>query len=77
MGKHYDINLKNKIVSDYFSNEVGIIYLGIKYIISSNTIRHWIDKQKKHGNQINDINNLLRRHKEENIYYKLKNTKPT
>ena len=46
MGKHYDINLKNKIVSDYFSNEGGIIYLGKKYNISSNTIRHWIDKQK-------------------------------
>ena len=70
MGKHYDIDLKNKIVNDYFSNEGGIIYLGKKYNISSNTIRHWIDKQKKQGNQINDINNARGNKKEENIDYK-------
>ena len=67
MGKHYDINLKNKVVNDYFSNEGGVIYLGKKYNISSNTIQHWINKQKIQGNQINDIDNLRGRSKEENI----------
>ncbi len=70
MGKHYDINLKNKVVNDYFSNEGGVIYLGKKYNISSNTIQHWINKQKIQGNQINDIDNLRGRPKEENIDYK-------
>lgn len=48
MGKLYDINLKNKVGNDYFSNEEGVIYLGKKYNISSNTIQHWINKPKKY-----------------------------
>jgi transposase len=70
MGKHYDINFKNKVVDDYFSNEGGVKYLGKKYNISYNTIQDWINKQKKQGNQINDIDNTRGRPKDEKIDYK-------
>ena len=69
MGKHYDINLKNKVVNDYFSNEGGVIYLGKKYNISSNTIQHWINKQKIQGNQINDIDLKISMYKQNFKYY--------
>ena len=70
MGKHYDIDFKNKVVNDYFSNEGGAKYLGKKYNISYKTIQNWINKQRTQGNQINDINNTRGRPKEETIDYK-------
>ena len=70
MGKHYDIDFKNKVVNDYFSGDGGVKYLAKKYNISFCTIQHWVDKQKIQGNQVNDVNNLRGRTKEENIDYK-------
>ena len=70
MGKPFDIELKNKIVSEYFDNQGGVKVLAKKYDISYHTIQNWVDKQIKQGNQINDIYNTRGRKKEENIDYK-------
>lgn len=70
MGKPFDIELKNKIVSEYFDNQGGVKVLAKKYGISYHTIQNWVDKQIKQGNQINDIYNTRGRKKEENIDYK-------
>ena len=32
MGKHYDIDFKNKILNEYLKGQGGSIYLGKKYI---------------------------------------------
>ena len=70
MGKHHDINLKNEIVNKY-KNELGSLYsLGKEYNISPKTIFLWIKKDKKQGNQINDIDHTRGRKCESNIDYK-------
>ena len=70
MGKHYDIDFKNKILNEYLKGQGGSIYLGKKYNISSHTIDTWIRIYKKQGNLINDINHTRGRKSEENIDYK-------
>ena len=47
MGKPFDIELKNKIVSEYFDNQGGVKVLAKKYGISYHTIQNWVDKQIK------------------------------
>ena len=70
MGKHFDIETKNEIVNKY-RNGLGSIYsLGKEYNISPKTIFTWLEKDRKQGNQINDINHTRGRKKEENIDYK-------
>ena len=70
MGKHYDIDFKNKILNEYLKCQGGSIYLGKKYNIPSHTIDTWIRIYKRQGNLINDINHTRGRKKEENIDYK-------
>ena len=70
MGKHYDIDFKNKILNEYLKGQGGSIYLGKKYNIPSHTIDTWIRIYKRQGNLINDINNTRGRKSEENIDYK-------
>ena len=71
MGKHYSNDFKAKVVSEYKSGEYGSYYiLAKKYNISSDTIYKWIVKDRKQGNQINDIAHNRGRKKEENIDYK-------
>ena len=70
MGKHYDIDFKNKILSEYLKGQGGSIYLGKKYNIPSHTIDTWIRIYKRQGNLINDINHTRGRKSEENIDYK-------
>ena len=70
MGKHYDIDFKNKILNEYLKGQGGSIYLGKKYNIPSHTIDTWIRIYKKQGNLINDINHTRGRKSEENIDYK-------
>jgi transposase-like protein len=70
MGKHYDIDFKNKILNEYLKGQGGSIYLGKKYNIPSHTIDTWIRIYKRQGNLINDINNTRGRKREENIDYK-------
>ena len=45
MIKDFDIELKNKIVFEYFNNKDCIRLLAKKYSISYNTIQNWIDKK--------------------------------
>jgi len=70
MGKHYDIDFKNKILNEYLKGQGGSIYLGKKYNIPSHTIDTWIRIYKRQGNLINDINHTRGRRSEENIDYK-------
>ena len=70
MGKHYDIDFKNKILNEHLKGQGGSIYLGKKYNIPSHTIDTWIRIYKRQGNLINDINHTRGRKSEENIDYK-------
>lgn len=71
MGKHYPLELKEQVIKDYKEGTYGgRISLARHYNISVKVINHWIDKDKKQGNQINDIEHKRGRTKEENIDYK-------
>lgn len=70
MGKHYDMEFKNKILNEYLSGNGGSKYLAKKYNISYNTIDTWIKIYRRQGNLINDINHARGRKNEENIDYK-------
>ena len=47
MGKHYDDNLKNNVLSDYLNNMGGARMLAKKYEIPYQTIDNWIIKYRK------------------------------
>ena len=71
MGKHISEEFKERVIKDYNSGQFGgRKSLSKKYHISESTIWHWIEKDRKQGNQINDIDNKRGRTKEENIDYK-------
>ena len=71
MGKHFDKRFKEKVVEDYKNgSHGGRKTLARFYNISESTLYHWIEKDRKQGNQINDIDNKRGRTKEENIDYK-------
>ena len=71
MEKHYPIEFKQKVLNDYKSGKYGgYPQVAKMYGISHGTLSHWIDKDKKQGNQINDIHHARGRQKEENIDYK-------
>ena len=65
------MEFKQQVINEYNSGKNGsYYYLARKYNISSNTIYHWIVKDRKQGNQMNDIENKRGRQKEENVDYK-------
>ena len=71
MGKHYTTEFKQKVIDEYKSgNFGGYVQIAKKYGLSDNTIYHWIVKDRKQGNQINDLEHKRGRTKEENIDYK-------
>ena len=70
MGKHYNMEFKNKILNEYLSGVGSSNYLSKKYNISSNTIDTWIKIYRRQGNLINDINHARGRKSESNIDYK-------
>ena len=71
MGKHYPIELKEKVVQDYKTGKYGgRCNLAKHYGISEKTINHWIDKDRMQGNQINDIQKKRGRPKATEIDYK-------
>ncbi len=71
MGKHYTVEFKQKVIDEYKSGEFGgYVQIAKKYGLSDNTIYHWIVKDRKQGNQINDLEHKRGRIKEENIDYK-------
>ena len=72
MGKHYDMEFKDKILNEYLSGNGWSKFLGKKYNISYNTIDTWIKIYRRQGNLINDINHTRGRTKEENIDYDMK-----
>ena len=63
MGKHYDLEYKEKIIKEHLEYGYGSKFLGNKYNISYHTIDNWILKNRKQGNQINDINKTRGRKK--------------
>ena len=71
MGKHYDKNFKEKVVNEYKKGTFGGKILTARHFgITESALTHWIVKDRKQGNQINDIENKRGRKKEENIDYK-------
>ncbi len=71
MGKHYSTEFKQKIVDEYKSGQSGgYKRVAEKYGLSDDTVYHWIVKDRKQGNQINDLNHARGRTKEEKIDYK-------
>ena len=71
MGKHYPIEFKQKIIDEYKSgNHGGYLSIAKKYGLSDDTVYHWIIKDRKQGNQINDLENKRGRTKNKNIDYK-------
>ena len=54
----YTIEFKDEVISAYKSGKYGgRDQVAKHYNISSSTIYNWIVKDRKQGNQINDINN--------------------
>ena len=71
MGKHYTNEFKEKVLKDYKSGKYGgYENVAKKYGLSPGTVWHWIEKDYKQGNQINDIEHKRGRPKETNIDYK-------
>ena len=70
MGKHYPIELKEKIVKLYFDNKGTINSLQNEYGISRKTIFNWIRKEKLYHTQSNDMFHTRGRKKEVEIDYK-------
>ncbi len=68
MGKHYDEEFKNMVLAEYKKGTFGGKILTARHFgIAESTLTHWIQKDRKQGNQINDIENKRGRKKEENI----------
>ena len=71
MGKHYSYEFNEKVLKDYKSGKFGgYENVAKKYKLSHGTLWHWIEKDRKQGNQANDIEHKRGRPKEENIDYK-------
>ena len=71
MGKHYSEDFKQKLVDEYKSGQYGgYPRVAHKYGISHSTLWKWILKDRKQGNQKNDIYHTRGRPTEENVNYK-------
>jgi len=71
MGKPYSLELKEKVIKDYLSGIYGgYRQVAKKYNINEHTVNNWLVKQRKQGNQINDIEHKRGRKKENSIDYK-------
>ncbi len=71
MEKHYPEEFKNKVVATYLSGEYGgYRQVGKMYAVKESTVRNWIIKQRKQGNQKNDINHNIGKSKKTEINYK-------
>ena len=66
--KSYTIEFKNEVLESYKSGKYGGRDQVVKhYNISSATIWNWINKDRKQGNQINDIYHNRGRPKEKDL----------
>ena len=71
MGKHYSLEFKQKVINDYNSGiNGGLDLIAKKYNIPRQSLYKWIIKDRKQGNQLNDVENNRGRPKDENIDYK-------
>ena len=71
MGKHFENKYKEMVVQEYKKGTYGGKRLTSRhYGITESTLTHWIEKDRKQGNQTNDIYKNRGRKKEENIDYK-------
>ena len=68
MGKHYDKKFKEMVVNEYKNGTFGGKILTARHFgITESTLTHWNVKDRKQGNQINDIENKRGRKKEGKI----------
>ena len=66
--KHFIVEFKQKVIDDYNTGTYdGRDSLAKYYGISRSRIWHWIEKDRKQGNQINDIENKRGRPKEKDL----------
>ena len=66
--KHFIVEFKQKVIDDYNTGtHDGRDSLAKYYGISRSRIWHWIEKDRKQGNQINDIENKRGRPKEKDL----------
>ena len=71
MGKHFSIEFKEKVLMEYKSgNFGGYPQVAKRNGITPSTLNHWIIKDRKQGNQLNDIEHKRGRPKVDNIDYK-------
>jgi len=71
MGKHFENSFKEMVVQEYKKGTYGGEILTARHFgIKQSTLKTWIEKDRKQGNQINDIYKSRGRKKEENIDYK-------
>lgn len=71
MGKQYSNEFKQHVLDDYKNGKYGgRDNVAKHYNINSGTLWHWIEKDRKQGNQLNDIEHKRGRPKENNINYK-------
>ena len=62
--KHFSLKFKQQVIDDYNSGKYGGRWaLADHYKLSPSTVWNWIVKDRKQGNQINDINNKRGHHK--------------
>ena len=71
MGKHYSEEFKQKLVDEYKSGKYGgYPSVANRYGIKQSTLWIWILKDRKQGNQKNDVEHKRGRQKEKDIDYK-------
>ena len=71
MGKHYSEEFKQKLVDEYKSGKYGgYPRVAHRYGIKQSTLWIWILKDRKQGNQKNDVEHKRGRPKEKDIDYK-------
>ena len=71
MGKHYDNEFKNMVLSEYKKGTYGGRIPTAKHFgIPEGALGTWIKKERKQGSLDNDINHNRGRKKEEDIDYK-------
>ena len=70
MGKHYPIEIKEKLVKLYFDKKEILDSLQKIYGISKKTIFNWVGKERLYHTQSNDVFHTRGRKKEDETSYK-------
>ena len=71
MGKHYLTEFKQKVIDEYKLGKFGgYKRVAKEYNLNHHTVYHWIEKDRKQGNQENIPYKRVGRTKEKDINYK-------